>query len=217
MKSGLPLFLFCSVSAIHLAFVYSGYGFPLVTKPLLILILLWYYLAKSTVHRQLLVYALLACWAGDCLLMFTDASPNFFLAGLTAFLTGHLLYIFCFRSLTVPAATRTSVSVYLLCAVPVAFAGWLIVRLWPGLGSFQVPVVMYTLVIAVMFIHAARRLNRANIKSFVLLLTGAFLFMVSDSLLAFNMFGSPLPFAGLLIMSTYLAAQYLIVRGVLAA
>jgi uncharacterized membrane protein YhhN len=94
-------------------------------------------------------------------------------------------------------------------------AGWLIGTLWPGLGSFQIPILIYTVVIIVMSLHAVRRFNRANIGSFRILTAGAFLFMLSDSLLAYNMFGAPLPFAGLLVMSTYLAAQFLIVKGIL--
>jgi uncharacterized membrane protein YhhN len=43
--------------------------------------------------------------------------------------------------------------------------------------------------------------------------TGALFFVVSDSLLAINKFYQAFPFAGLLIMLTYCAAQYFIVRG----
>jgi uncharacterized membrane protein YhhN len=47
---------------------------------------------------------------------------------------------------------------------------------------------------------------------------GALLFMISDSLIALDRFGSdllPLPWAGFWIMLTYIAAQYLIVVGML--
>jgi uncharacterized membrane protein YhhN len=37
--------------------------------------------------------------------------------------------------------------------------------------------------------------------------------MASDSMLAINKFMQPLPFASLLIMTTYILAQYLIVEG----
>ena len=39
---------------------------------------------------------------------------------------------------------------------------------------------------------------------------GGVLFMTSDALLAFNKFSAPVPMAGLLILATYWAAQWLI-------
>ncbi|MFM8740122.1 MAG: lysoplasmalogenase family protein, partial [Cytophagales bacterium] len=52
-------------------------------------------------------------------------------------------------------------------------------------------------------------------KSFFLVMLGALLFMVSDSLLAVNKFLNPFEFSGIAIMATYCAAQYLIVEGLL--
>ncbi len=43
---------------------------------------------------------------------------------------------------------------------------------------------------------------------------GALLFMVSDSLIAINKFQFAVPFAGFLIMSTYILAQWFIVDGI---
>ncbi|MEY3405116.1 MAG: lysoplasmalogenase [Cyclobacteriaceae bacterium] len=215
MISRLLLVLFFFLSFLHLIFISSSPGLGFFTKPLLIPVLLGYYLLVQTIKHKSLIIALIACWIGDCLLMFTEVHSTFFLAGLTAFLTGHILYIFCFRTITGPEKVQTPALGYLLSILPVALAGWLIGTLWSGLGSFQIPVLIYTLVIATMFLHAVRRLNRTNSKSFQILLSGAFLFMLSDSLLAYNMFGSSIPFSGLLVMSTYLSAQYLIVKGVL--
>ena len=215
MNLRLSLYLFLIFSVLHLLLIQFGVEYTLYTKPLLIPVLLWYYLQETPHPKRLMIIALIACWIGDCLLMFTEVHSIFFLAGLTAFLTGHILYIFCFRTITGPEKVQTPALGYLLSILPVALAGWLIGTLWSGLGSFQIPVLIYALVIATMFLHAVRRLNRTNSKSFQILLSGAFLFMLSDSLLAYNMFGSSIPFSGLLVMSTYLSAQYLIVKGVL--
>lgn len=216
MKHQRIYFLFIIISAIHLVLIQVESELAVFTKPLLIPSLLWYYYVVARNKIGIFILALFACWLGDCLLIFTGESPNFFLAGLGAFLIGHLLYIFSFRKLIKPSGESASGLVYLLFAIPLAFAAWLISTLWPDLGGFKWPVVIYTIVIATMFIHAARRLDQTSKKSFWVLMFGAFLFMVSDSLLAYNMFGSPIPLSGLLIMSTYLVAQWLIVKGVLA-
>ena len=215
MRSRFVLILFLILSVIHLLLIQIGSDFTVFTKPLLILSLLGYYVLECRSRKGIVILALIACWIGDCLLMFTDRSPNFFLAGLVAFLTGHVLYIIGFRMLTNPLSGPIRGEVYLLSFIPFICAGWLITTLWPDLGSFKWPVVVYTAVIAAMFIHAVRRMNRTNGKSFWLLTVGALLFMISDSLLAYNMFGSPIPFSGLLVMSTYLGAQFLIVKGIL--
>ena len=215
MTSRLLLVLFFFLSILHLIFILTNPGLGFFTKPLLIPVLLGYYLQAQTLMYRPLIIALIACWIGDCLLMFTEVHSAFFLAGLTAFLTGHILYIFCFRAITGTKTQRTPALGYLFSTIPIALAGWLMGTLWSDLGDFQLPVLIYTMVIATMFLHAVRRKNRTNSKSFWILLFGAFLFMLSDSLLAYNMFGSAIPYSGLLVMSTYLLAQYLIVKGIL--
>jgi uncharacterized membrane protein YhhN len=64
-----------------------------------------------------------------------------------------------------------------------------------------------------MGITAAER--HTNIKSYGFVLIGAILFIISDSLIAINKFAFSIPLSDLWVMSTYIAAQYLIVQGVL--
>jgi len=54
---------------------------------------------------------------------------------------------------------------------------------------------------------------KVNRKAAWYYLAGATSFVVSDSLLAVNKFYQPFAYAGVFIMLTYCAAQYLIVRG----
>ena len=73
---------------------------------------------------------------------------------------------------------------------------------------------IYAFVISLMAVMAVNRKGRVNTLSFNLIFYGAILFLLSDSILAYNKFVSPIGFSGLAIMSTYMAAQYLIVIGV---
>ena len=57
---------------------------------------------------------------------------------------------------------------------------------------------------------AVGKVNKAAGNAYVL---GAIAFVLSDSLLAVNKFYQPIPYAGVFIMLTYCAAQFLIVRG----
>jgi len=57
------------------------------------------------------------------------------------------------------------------------------------------------------------RFGRVSLFSFEIVFYGAVLFLFSDSMLAYNKFVQPLPNAGLIIMASYMLAQYLIVLG----
>jgi len=62
---------------------------------------------------------------------------------------------------------------------------------------------------------ALNRSGRVADISFKLVFVGSLLFLLSDSMIAFNKFHSDIPLAGFLIMITYIAAQYLIMRGLI--
>ena len=81
----------------------------------------------------------------------------------------------------------------------------------------MIPVGVYTSVITVMGISAAIRPNSVGKESYALVLSGAVIFMLSDSTIALNKFiyNGELPYARVVIMVTYLLAQYLIVQGCL--
>jgi uncharacterized membrane protein YhhN len=66
-----------------------------------------------------------------------------------------------------------------------------------------------------MAIAAVMRKGRTVDKSFIMVYSGALLFIMSDAMIAINKFLNPLVQARLLIMSTYIAAQLLIVKGIL--
>ncbi|GIL24566.1 MAG: hypothetical protein BroJett042_30790 [Bacteroidota bacterium] len=184
-----------------------------ITKPLLVPALAVYYLVATSQRSYLFLTALFFCWLGDVLLML-QRDEIFFITGLIAFLTGHVLYIICYRNFR-SAGTGLTGPQQIRFSLPIILAGTgLVTILFPHLGGLQIPVLVYALVITVMAMQALFRYGYTNSKSFVLVFVGAISFMISDSLLAINKFMQPLPLAGLAVMLTYLLAQYLIVEGV---
>ncbi|MFE2531749.1 lysoplasmalogenase [Streptomyces sp. NPDC059371] len=149
---------------------------------------------------RLLLAALLLGWCGDLALM-SDADPAF-LAGMASFAAGHVCYLVLFRR---TARVRDLRLVGAYATVLVA----LVVLLWPGLpAGLRVPVAGYSLLLTAMA-YGATRLGP------VAALGGA-LFMLSDTLIATGVADWPqLPKAPFWIMLTYIAAQFLLVRGVL--
>jgi uncharacterized membrane protein YhhN len=101
---------------------------------------------------------------------------------------------------------------YLLIPV-LLFGAGLVSYLYNDLGEMKIPVISYAFVILLMLSGAINRIEKVNRKSFCLVLAGAILFVLSDSSIAINKFSRPFEYSSLVIMLTYITAQYLIVTG----
>jgi uncharacterized membrane protein YhhN len=66
-----------------------------------------------------------------------------------------------------------------------------------------------------MSVMALNRKEIKPVKSFHFVFLGSLLFVISDSVIAINKFFQPIPFDGIIVMSTYMAAQFLIVKGLI--
>lgn len=136
---------------------------------------------------------LLAWGLGDALLLDKD---RFFLHGLGAFLIGHVLYIGSF-------APNSGVSLPAL-GVGLMLAGTMMALLWGALKpKLKLPVALYAIALAGVLGVAAPAGHAL----------GAILFLVSDTILAWNRFRSPLPRGDLLVMVTYYGAVFAIALG----
>ena len=173
--------------------------------PFLIIILLITLKNNLKGINLLLLAGLLFSWAGDIVLDFT------FVPGLACFLVAQLMYLTAFF-LTPGENVILRGKAYLI--IPVLFAGAaLIYVLYDDLGGMKLPVIVYAVVILTMLASAINRLRKVNRLSYYLVLTGAILFVLSDSAIAINRFTRDFNYSESVIMSTYLAAQYLIVTG----
>jgi uncharacterized membrane protein YhhN len=87
--------------------------------------------------------------------------------------------------------------------------------LWPHLGALRIAIVPYSALLTAMAVCALDVTGRIVRRDALLVATGAALFVLSDSTLAFARFDPALalPHAPLLVMLTYAIAQALIVSG----
>lgn len=190
--------------------------FNVFIKPL-ICISLAFYLYRSVnmkVGFNRLVFAgLIFSLFGDCFLLFAGSDIYFFLYGLVSFLLAHLVYSFAFfRDFkNNPQASKVygNLMFFILGVFTLSF--YTFIRDY--LNDFRIPVMIYMFVISVMAILAAYRYKRVNLFSFRLILFGAIFFVISDASLAYNKFVEPYSLSGIIIMSTYMIAQYLITIG----
>jgi uncharacterized membrane protein YhhN len=220
-KNILWLYLFLFAGIIDIVFTANGESSSRIfTKPL-ILIALWGYFIfssqnlKGSILRKSTSAALIFSWIGDILLMF----PELFLYGLGAFLMAHICFIISFKiAQTNPFAIgRVDFIRLFLVNLPIyIFAALVYFLINPGLGPMKVPVVIYLIIIVMMVTSARERYKKTNPASFWQVFIGGLFFMVSDGVLAINMFYKSFSESGVIVMGTYIIAQFLIVRGILA-
>jgi uncharacterized membrane protein YhhN len=185
-------------------------------KPAIIPSLVGYYLSITNQRNAIFLRALFFCWVGDFVLMFADQDQLYFIIGLIAFLIGHLFYIFSFRQLVWQQESTVLPTQKIRYTFPILLAGTgLMVVLYPVLGDLRMPVMLYAIILMLMVTYALFRIGRTTRSSFSWVFIGAILFMLSDSLLAINKFYSSFYMASIFIMVTYIAAQYMIVKGTL--
>ena len=185
-----------------------------IAKPLLVpaLLLLLLKTNSSTPRKKLLLIGLIFSWLGDVLLMFENKHQLFFIFGLVSFLTTHIFYIVYFLKIQSenPSLLKKK-PVYI--ALVAAYGITLVWQLFPHLGSLKLPVMIYAAVICTMLLCSLHVFLKVDKKAAVYFVAGAAAFVVSDSLLAINKFYQTFAYAGIFIMLTYCAAQYLIVQG----
>lgn len=189
------------------------------SKPFLMIFLAGYYLqqVKSEDRSMSLLFALGFSCLGDSFLMYEHFGPIYFMLGLGSFLIAHITYIIVYKHHVHQSNGDELMGIHRVrLAFPIILAGsGLLIVLFPHLGELKLPVVIYSVILILMVLNALFRYNRTSSASFWFVFSGALLFMVSDSLLALNKFLMPIPFSGITIITTYIAAQFLIVEGLL--
>ena len=215
MKKTIWITLFLVVLLVNLIAVYSNSeSLQFITKPLLMPLLAIYLLLRTNTNNSNLkgwiFLALFFSWAGDIFLLFEERGSNFFLFGLSAFLVAQVFYIVFFHNIRMREYIRGNALLLLLVIV---YYSVLINVLSPYLGNMKLPVRIYGVVLSFMLMLAMHTMLGKNKKAALWMTMGAILFVVSDSLLAFNKFFSPFNNAGVVTMLTYGLAQLFITEG----
>lgn len=179
-------------------------------KPLLMpLLMLGVYTQRKLItFWTLLVAALFLSWAGDVFLLVN----GWFIPGLVSFLLAHVCYIIYFARLN--RNQKGLLQIEPLIGIPVVV--YIIIFLWllyPFLDTMKVPVTIYAITIGLMLLMSINTRRKINDDAATLFFNGALQFVLSDSILAVNLFAFPSAILSLCVMITYATAQYLIVKG----
>lgn len=189
----------------------------LIAKPLLMPCLIAFvWLERKHIQAfAWIIAALIFSWMGDIFLM--NAGSMWFILGLSSFLIAHVCYMRRFALGGNKADSTMLKKIPWLEALVFAVFLNVFLWLWPTLGEMKLPVTIYSIVIYFMVLLAFSRKGRIPNSSYWIVLAGAILFVLSDSLIAISRFSGPevnIPWAGIWIMLTYTAAQGLIVWGI---
>lgn len=131
----------------------------------------------------------------------------FLMQALLCFLVTQMAYIAAFSGRARPLRER-----WKLWLPAVIYGAIMFVLMLPALGGFLLPVLIYVSVLVGMVIAASLVEDQPG-----LLLTGAMLFLIADSLIGINRFVAPVPAAEPMIVAIYATGQLMILAGVLKA
>jgi len=187
-----------------------------IAKPAVMILLFAYLFTSLGLTGAALWFGvgLLFSLVGDVLLLSLD---RLFIYGLAAFLLAQICYVVGFNS---PASAVTLWG--LLLAVIVGLGGARVIRrILSGLTEkgqtrMRLPVMVYGIVITLMLLSAMLKLTDPawGVGASLLVALGAFLFFMSDIILAWNRFVSPIQNGRMINISLYHLGQICIVAGV---
>lgn len=179
-------------------------------KPLTMLLMIALLVSHADIQQAYSRWILLALTLsalGDVFLM---QRPQKFIAGLACFLLAHIVYVIAFVS----QLTSWNLPLTCLWVLPLAIA--YLALMWPRLGKLKFAVLLYCCAISLMIIAASALYWLQPSYNHQLLLSGAILFALSDGVLGYRKFVQEFELSQVFIMTTYYAAQLLIVFSVIS-
>ncbi len=210
----LPSLPFLLISLLHIfGEVIDSRTIRHISKPFLIPLLALFYFNSAPSVSPLLVAALAGGWLGDLFLMVPDRGEQktWFKLGLVFFLLGHIFYVGAFfmkgRLSGLPLIGVVLAAGFLLFGLIV------FLKMKDFMGKLFIPVTLYISVIALMGASTTLCFSTQATRAVTLAVSGALIFMISDTMNAWNRFVEEIPHERVLTMTTYLAGQFLLILG----
>ena len=198
--------------------VYKGWKkFEYILKPLTMVFLFIFFFISSNGLEGIALWfgiGIVFSLAGDIFLMLPKEQ---FIAGLVAFLLAHVAYIIGFN-LSFPPLDAFGIVMAVLIGTTGAklYQNIAVGLIKQGKKTLLKPVLAYTAVISIMLLSAILTFSRpewdTNVSATVSI--GAILFMLSDAILAWNKFVSPIKNGRTMNMAAYHLGQIILIYGI---
>ena len=192
-----------------------------ISKPILMPLLILFYvfgvIETSSIDRVnwLIVVALIGGMGGDIFLMLKD-EDKWFLPGMGSFLINQIFYIISFF-LSITDYTAFNLWGLFLIIPALLILIFTVPRFIGKTESMKIPVLIYMAAILLMHIAALLRISDPRLLGlpFILIFIGSLSFIFSDAMLAVNKWAGEFKHARVIIITTYIIAQFYIVLGIL--
>jgi uncharacterized membrane protein YhhN len=174
-------------------------------------LLMFFYIHESNNISFAIVLAMILSWCGDILLVNPEKFRLY--AGVLSFLAAHILYIFVFIGLV----SEVNVMVFIFSLFLILSSEYLFVRKLNVPNSHKFPIIIiiiYGIAIALLVVFSLQVFICYRNISGILLVVGAVLFFISDTVLVyFNMIKIMTKNPLTIVMLSYIIAQACIVIG----
>lgn len=180
-----------------------------VSKCLLMPLLAACYMLFASAPSTFVIAAILFGFSGDLILLFRPRKWAF-PAGILAFATGHIFYIISFLKRV--SVTPPWYVIAIMAVAIIACAVTLMRYIWKGMPrKLCPPSFLYMLIIGTM-VSTSILFSLYSVSSYRWLAgIGGILFAISDTTLSIDAFSHPVRNRNIIVMSTYIVAQTLIV------
>lgn len=211
MYRKLPLIAFIIFSLIDFFGIYLEKQWMVyIAKPMLMTTLFGYYYLNKKSDNLFFVLGLLFSLFGDLFLL--GSGELYFILGLIFFLIAHVFYIIMVFKILLEIRLKD----FMIAGIPYLLLFLILINvLYDRLGSMKIPVIIYAMTISFLGVVSLLLFLQSRTKTSLLLLFGVLVFITSDTILALNLFYEKQSFYPILIMTTYVMAQFLICKFVL--
>ena len=211
------LIIFILLSVFHVgAIFFKKEKIRRISKCFVVPLLLAVYMAGGEHKYIFIIPALVLGWIGDVLLIQIEKKSHFIL-GLASFLLGHVCYVITFAQILGLFGSGATINVpsLVIFTAPTILLAMVVFRLIKPTKEMFLPVLLYMTVLLVMsFFGFQVFLFHPGIAG-LLILSGGFNFMVSDTILAYYTFRKLKLWGAVLIMVFYILAQAEIIIGLM--
>ncbi len=204
MYRKLPLIAFIIFSLIDFFGIYLEKQWMIyLAKPMLMTTLFGYYYLNKKSDNLFFVLGLLFSLFGDLFLL--GSGELYFILGLIFFLIAHVFYIIMVFKILLEIKLKD----FMIAGIPYLLLFLILINvLYDGLGSMKIPVIIYAMTISFLGVVSLLLFLQSRTKTSLLLLFGVLIFITSDTILALNLFYEKQSFYPILIMTTYVMAQF---------
>lgn len=185
----------------------------MLTKPFWVPIITVIYVLLASNPDPIVLSALFFGYIGDLLLM--RSRKRWFIAGAFSFLIGHMFYVavFIISSGGLGIFTVHPQLCTLFTLPYIAYLVFLKKFLGKNVSSIYLAAAIYISVLMIMSYSALLRIWNVSFPDFLLTFSGSILFIISDTLIVIRNFKRKFKGIGTIIVITYIAAQLLIIAG----